>query len=97
LTLLDKRVIISCINPIANEVRAMLKSVEGIYRDGKVELLEKPEDLKDARVIVTFLPAPKEQRATPPLTDSEIAELRWRFTAWEEDWNAPGMEAYDEL
>ena len=34
----------------------MLKTVEGIYRDGAVELLEKPEDLREARVIVTFLP-----------------------------------------
>lgn len=34
----------------------MLKTVEGIYRDGAVELLEKPQDLREARVIVTFLP-----------------------------------------
>jgi len=31
------------------------KTVEGIYRDGKVELLETPGDLEDARVLVTFL------------------------------------------
>jgi hypothetical protein len=36
----------------------MLKSVEGIYRDGKVELLETPGSLEEARVIVTFLPSP---------------------------------------
>ena len=36
----------------------MLKSVEGIYKDGKVELLETPDDVEEARVIVTFLPAP---------------------------------------
>ncbi len=35
----------------------MLKSVEGVYRDGKVELFETPDDLEEARVIVTFLPA----------------------------------------
>ena len=32
------------------------KTVEGIYRDGKVELLETPPDVDGARVIVTFLP-----------------------------------------
>ena len=32
------------------------KTVEGIYRDGKVELLETPIDVDEARVIVTFLP-----------------------------------------
>jgi hypothetical protein len=35
---------------------AMLCAVEGIYRDGKIELLEVPADLEAARVIVTFLP-----------------------------------------
>jgi hypothetical protein len=31
------------------------KSIEGVYRDGKVELCETPPDVEDARVIVTFL------------------------------------------
>jgi hypothetical protein len=30
-----------------------------------------------------------------PLTLHEAAELRGKLAAWEEDWNAPGMEAYD--
>jgi hypothetical protein len=29
------------------------------------------------------------------LTLREAAELRGKLAAWEEDWNAPGMEAYD--
>jgi hypothetical protein len=29
------------------------------------------------------------------LTLHEAAELRGKLAAWEEDWNAPGMEAYD--
>ena len=34
----------------------MLKSVEGIYRQGKIELVEPPTDVRDeTRVIVTFL------------------------------------------
>ena len=34
----------------------MLKSVEGIYRQGKVELTEPPTNVRDdTRVIVTFL------------------------------------------
>ncbi len=34
----------------------MLKSVEGIYRDGKIELTELPSDVRaETRVIVTFL------------------------------------------
>jgi hypothetical protein len=30
-----------------------------------------------------------------PLTREEAAEMRGHLGAWEEDWNAPGMEAYD--
>jgi hypothetical protein len=34
----------------------MLQSAEGIYRNGKIELLEEPRNLPEgARVIVTFL------------------------------------------
>ena len=33
--------------------------------------------------------------ASSPLTLHEAAELRDKLAAWEEDWNAPGMEAYD--
>jgi hypothetical protein len=33
----------------------MLAAVEGIYRNGEVELSERPEGLQEARVIVTFL------------------------------------------
>ncbi len=34
----------------------MLKTVEGTYRNGWVELAELPDDLGEAQVIVTFLP-----------------------------------------
>ena len=30
-----------------------------------------------------------------PLALHEAAELRGKLAAWEEDWDAPGMEAYD--
>jgi len=33
--------------------------------------------------------------SSAPLTLRESAELRGKLAAWEEDWNAPGMEAYD--
>lgn len=35
----------------------MLQSIKGIYRDGKVELLESPGEIRRAQVIVTFLDA----------------------------------------
>jgi hypothetical protein len=33
----------------------MLTAVEGVYKNGKVELSEVPADIEDGRVIVTFL------------------------------------------
>ena len=33
--------------------------------------------------------------ASSVLSVREAAELRGKLAAWEEDWNAPGMEAYD--
>ena len=72
----------------------MLKTMEAIYRNGKVEFMEKPPKLREARVIVTFLPA---KPRIPVLTKSEAAEMRGKLAAWEEDWNAPGMEAYAEM
>ena len=40
------------------EEAKVLTAVEGIYEDGEIELLERPEGLQRARVIVTFLPSP---------------------------------------
>ena len=76
----------------------MLKSVEGVYRDGKVELLEKPQDLKEARVIVTFLPklGPIDLGARG-IDEQQAAELRWGFGAAAEDWDRPEMDVYDDL
>ena len=34
-------------------------------------------------------------QAVQPLTLREAVELRGKLAAWEEDWSAPGMEAYD--
>ena len=31
----------------------------------------------------------------PPFTVRELAELRGKLAAWDDDWNAPGMESYD--
>lgn len=35
----------------------MTQAVEGIYRNGVVELLEVPEDIEESRVLITFLPS----------------------------------------
>jgi hypothetical protein len=74
----------------------MLMSVEGMYRDGKVELKELPADVKEARVIVTFLPkeGPIDLRSRR-ITEAQAAEMRWGLGAIAEDWDRPEMDVYD--
>jgi hypothetical protein len=74
----------------------MLKTVPGTYKHGEVKLSEYPKDLAEGRVLVTFLDQPVENGSFPVLTLAEAAELRNTLAAWEGDWNAPGMEAYDQ-
>lgn len=39
----------------------MFKSIEGIFRDGRIELLEEPPKNVSGRVIITFLSTPCEE------------------------------------
>ncbi len=76
----------------------MLISIRGVYHDGKIELTEKVPDMKDAEVIVTFIPnGAGVNLYERGLKAEQILELRERLASFEEDWNAPGMEAYDKL
>ena len=74
----------------------MLKSVEGIFKDGKVELLEKPADNGTHRVIVTFLPSesPIDLREIG-IGEDQAADLRARLKPFAEDWDRPDMDVYD--
>jgi hypothetical protein len=79
-------------------MKAMLQSVEGIYRDGKVELLEIPASMDGTRVIVTFLSAPGSvDLPSLGITEQQAANLRARLQSFIEDWERPDMAAYDAL
>jgi hypothetical protein len=51
-------------------------AIEGIYKDGQVELLEQPEGLREARVIVTFLPLTAPERSRDEARDRMLARMR---------------------
>ena len=74
----------------------MYKTIPGTFRAGLVHLAEFPRDLPESPVLVTFLSPDAQQPGTPALTPEQTAELRGKLAAWEADWNAPGMEAYDQ-
>jgi len=76
----------------------MLKSVEGIFRDGKIELLGPPPQAQESRVLVTFLPASQEvDLASRGIDAGRAADLRARLGSIAEDWQRPEMDVYDEL
>lgn len=74
----------------------MVKSIEGVYRDGKVELLEPAPLAGDARVIVTFLSVQDGvELASRGLDPARAGNLRSRLKAFADDWSRPEMDVYD--
>lgn len=76
----------------------MVRSIEGIFRDGKVELLEAAPVAGEARVIVTFLPANGSvDLASRQISPQQAEDLRARLKSFEQDWRRPDMDVYDAL
>jgi len=75
----------------------MLKSVEGIYRHGKVELLEPAPPEAKGKVIVTFLDTTAVDLADRGIDEAQAADLRHRLKPFAEDWDRPEMDAYDAI
>jgi hypothetical protein len=76
----------------------MVTSVEGIYRDGKVELLEPTCFAEGSRVIVTLASDKRTiDLQARGIREEQAADLRWRLRTITDDWNDPSMDVYDEL
>ena len=74
----------------------MLKSVQGVYREGKVELIEPAPEGVAGRVIVTFLSdATTVDLPERGIDRQQAADLRSRLSAFAEDWQRPEMDVYD--
>jgi hypothetical protein len=76
----------------------MLKSIQGVFRDGKVELLEPAPQTEESRVVITFLPGQtaldlRERK----IDERQAADLRSRLSPFAADWDRPDMDVYDEL
>jgi len=75
----------------------MVKSVEGIFRNGKVELVEPLTEAEGSRVIVTWVhPDTAVDLREAGVDESQAADLRHRLVAFREDWDRPEMAVYDE-
>jgi hypothetical protein len=73
----------------------MLKSVEGVYRNGKVELLEPVPLGAEGKVIVTFLEPSCVDLSTRGMEPAQAADLRHRLHSFAEDWDRPEMDLYN--
>lgn len=86
----------------------MLTAVEGVFRNGRVELRETPKNIEEARVVVTFLePATQATEVAEPAVTAELSpaaasepttvQAKSAPTAWEhiqEDDFPEGKESY---
>ena len=75
----------------------MLRTIEGVYREGKVELAEQPNDVgEEVPVLVTFLEPHRVDLRTHGIGEAHSAELRARLSAFAEDWVGAEMDVYDD-
>ncbi|MBI3465871.1 MAG: hypothetical protein HY000_22870 [Planctomycetes bacterium] len=71
-------------------------TVEGIYRNGRVELLQQPAGQGEARVLVTFLEPREIDLRARGISEEQAADLRSRLRTFADDWDRPEMDVYDE-
>ncbi len=78
-------------------IYVMFKAIEGIYRNGKIELIEEPDNISnETLVIVTFLESKGIDLISRGIDEAHAAELRARLGAFAEDWDSPEMDIYDD-
>jgi hypothetical protein len=74
----------------------MLRSVEGVYRNGKIELTELPKNIREeTHVIVTFLETSHIALQARGIDEAQAADLRTRLGSFAEEWDSPETELYD--
>ncbi|MFM7448445.1 MAG: hypothetical protein ACKO24_07600 [Leptolyngbyaceae cyanobacterium] len=74
----------------------MLVSVEGIYRNGRIELTENPNNVPEGTcVIVTFVRSNDIDLASQGINREQAEALRASLATFSDDWNSPEMSVYD--
>ena len=75
----------------------MSKTIHGIYRNGRVELLEEPADnIKEGPVLITFLERGEIDLQARGITEEQAGNLRARLSSFAEGWEMPEMDVYDD-
>jgi hypothetical protein len=75
----------------------MLTSVKGIYRNGRVELMENPNDVPEGTwAIVTFVKSNDINLESQGIDTEQAKVLRASLATFSDDWNSPEMSIYDD-
>jgi hypothetical protein len=77
----------------------MLTSIQGIYRDGRIEIAENPTDVPDgALAIVTFMGSSDHSMdlAAQGINPEQAKVLQANLATFEDDWNSPEMSIHDD-
>ena len=70
-------------------------TIEGTYKDGKVELAKLPPQVDQSRVLVTFLESDGVDLRARGIDVAQAAELRARLKPFAGDWDRPEADIYD--
>jgi len=75
----------------------MLRTIEGVYRKGKIELTERPDGVGEAvPVLVTFLEARRVDLRARGIDEMQAAGLRAQLATFAADWDRAEMDVYDD-
>ena len=74
----------------------MLTTVEGVCRNGQVELGEPSSIGSGARVLVTFLSGGVIDLASRGIDPAAAADLRGRLATFADEWDSPEMADFDD-
>jgi hypothetical protein len=73
----------------------MLISVEGVYRNGRIELTENPNNVPEGTcVIVTFVRSNDIDLASQGIDREQVKALSASLAKFSDDWNSPEMSVY---
>ena len=75
----------------------MVKSVEGVCRNGRIDLIEPLDEAEGSRVIVTWVSPNSVDLRERGIDESQAADLRRRLAPFSADWDRPEITVYDEL
>ncbi|AFZ46767.1 hypothetical protein Cyast_0795 [Cyanobacterium stanieri PCC 7202] len=75
----------------------MLKTITGIYQQGKINISQYPENIKEGtQVIITFLESNQIDLESRGINKQEAQNIRENLSIFEDDWTKEEMNIYDD-